>query len=187
MKKIMNTCHFIGIKSIIIFVLSVITIIVLLMFYIKGRNQQLEKKICGKWLIKTDKIIFLRKEKYSLLSNTFTIEGNSISWPIVDDSLKFCRTIDSLTTKKQAFDTITFFRRQLLQSINRSTGIWQCNKEGDSIIINTPSHPLNGIYSISFTIYRNSYLMILQNDSTVLICEKQFSPIEKRPHLDEWL
>ena len=185
--------HFIERISIIGITFLVIFLVIIARgaYFTKNTKSQLIKtKLSGFWHIDIKKSICIRKDKFYLLNNSLSFRDYCIELPILDDSLEYERIIDSLKMKKTEIDTAAILIRLYYHNCSISKGIWFCDNNQDSLFIRSPQHILNGNYSISFAIEKQQeykYLMILKNDSTFLICEKQYLPIDKRPTPKEWV
>lgn len=192
-KRKTSMSHFIERISIIGITFLVIFLVIIARgaYFTKNTKSQLIKtKLSGFWHIDIKKSICIRKDKFYLLNNSLSFRDYCIELPILDDSLEYERIIDSLKMKKTEIDTAAILIRLYYHNCSISKGIWFCDNNQDSLFIRSPQHILNGNYSISFAIEKQQeykYLMILKNDSTFLICEKQYLPIDKRPTPKEWV
>ena len=129
-----------------------------------------------------------RDNKYDYVLSPIIINEHSVYLPLAElvrktsDSSPEDSVIIGGTDDENSFSIIE----------NEANGYWEIiSCDPDTINIVAPNHPLNGKYHILFKKeYFNNrlhFMMYLKNDSTYLICEKDFLLLFGRPKgLDNW-
>ena len=130
-----------------------------------------------------------RADEGVYLEGDFFFFGDSVSLPLIHHFSDTCFRV-SIDASNLDFDSdeetrekIRAHARILKKRSQDSEGRWRViGNRLDSILIDAPNHPLNGKYSVTFFIDReeekmigncpNIYKIILDNDSTHIVCSK---------------
>ncbi len=169
MKRIRDSNHLLR-NSLILFIVILTIAFFICYGFIHRRESHLNTKILGYWSILSEQ--HLRKNDYYFTYNIIHFDSRIIKLP----SFEIIDSNTNSTLNKSIYDSYALIW-------NNNLGYWRLNSiNPDSIIINNPSHPLNGKYGIFFKKKLlddqiHHYLLYLINDSTELILEKNFSTL----------
>ena len=159
-------------------IISLLLIVLAVYGYIHRRDASINSRLQGIWNIVDEN--HLRKQDYILTFNIIHFQSDAIELPSFESS--FSETNNS---ENKGYSNSSFWYLKL--------GNWKLiSTRPDSIMINHPIHPLKGKYAIQFSKelledHFYHYFLYLNNDSTQIILEKQFSNMfGTPPSKKEW-
>ena len=166
-------------KRVVIYsALSILLIVFAVYGYIHKRDASINNRLQGIWNIVNEN--HLRKQDYILTFNVIHFKSDAINLPSFEPSVP-----EKIKSENNGYNNASAWYLKL--------GDWKLiNTRPDSIMINHPIHPLKGKYAIQFRKellgdHFYHYFLYLNNDSTQIILEKQFSNMfGSPPSKKEW-